>query len=160
MRTICMSAGFILACVMMSLAQPKAPDFTLNDLAGKSVSLSSLEGKIVVVDFWAMWCTACKEAFGELNAISKELGEKNVMVVGINLEKAKPEKVAAFVKKAGIDYTVLLDPETSTAKLFTIKGVPSLVIIDKKQNIVKMFRGMNKSTKKEIKDLLTRLVSE
>jgi peroxiredoxin len=160
MRTICMSAGFILTCVMMSLAQPKAPDFTLNDLAGKSVSLSSLEGKIVVVDFWAMWCTACKEAFGELNAISKELGEKNVMVVGINLEKAKPEKVAAFVKKAGIDYTVLLDPETSTAKLFTIKGVPSLVIIDKKQNIVKMFRGMNKSTEKEIKDLLTRLVSE
>jgi peroxiredoxin len=78
----------------------------------------------------------------------------------VNLENAIPEKVAAFVKKAGITYTVLPDQTTSTAKLYDIKGVPSLVVIDRDLNIVKTFRGLNSSTKKEIDELLNTLTSK
>jgi peroxiredoxin len=137
-----------------------AKDFTLKDLQGKDVTLSSLKGNVIVIDFWAMWCAACKEAFGELNGIQSKYGDKKLVVLGVNLENAKPEKVAAFVKKAGITYTVLPDQTTSTAKLYDIKGVPSLVVIDRDLNIVKTFRGLNSSTKKEIDELLNTLTSK
>jgi cytochrome c biogenesis protein CcmG, thiol:disulfide interchange protein DsbE len=152
---------FIFITAMCLSASPEAaPQFALKDLGGTVVTLSSLKGKIIVIDFWAIWCQACKEAFGNLNAIQKDLGDKGVAVVGVNLEKANPQKVASFVKKAGITYTVLLDPEMSTAKLYGVKGVPSLVVIDRDQNLVKIFRGLNKSTEKEIKELLGRLAGK
>jgi peroxiredoxin len=157
MRTLFLFFVCIAALRLSAPAEP-APDFTLKDPGGAEVALSSFKGKIVVIDFWATWCQACREAFGNLNAIQKDLGGKGVAVIGVDLEKARPEKVTAFVKKAGIAYTVLLDPETSTAKLYNVKGVPSLVIIDRDRNMVKMFRGLNKSTEKEIKELLAKLV--
>jgi cytochrome c biogenesis protein CcmG, thiol:disulfide interchange protein DsbE len=112
-----------------------------------------------VIDFWATWCAACKEAFGELNLIQKQKAAAGVVVVGVNLEKINPQKVAAFVKKAGIEYTVVLDPEMSTAKSFGVKGVPSLVVVDKTGAIAQMFRGLNKSTAKEISALLDKLTA-
>jgi thiol-disulfide isomerase/thioredoxin len=153
MRIVTAAVAFIIAVSFSAMPGP-APDFSLKDLSGQPVVLSSLKGKTVVIDFWAMWCQACKEAFPNLNTIQKELGDKGVVVVGVNLENANPQKVAAFVKKAGIGYAVLLDPQTSTAKLYNVKGVPSLAVIDKDQNLVKMFRGLNKSTEKEITGLL------
>jgi cytochrome c biogenesis protein CcmG, thiol:disulfide interchange protein DsbE len=144
----------------MYASAQQAPDFRLVSVNGDTVALSSLQGKIVVIDFWAMWCQACKEAFGNLNTIQKDMAARNIVVVGINLENANPQKVAAFTKKASIEYTVLLDPKTTTAKLFSVKGVPSLVIIDQDQKIVKMFRGLNTSTEKEIHDVLESLASK
>ena len=157
-KTICL-AVFIFMTFFGVSAQP-APDFTLKDLNGDDISLSSLKGKIILIDFWAIWCKTCKEAFGRLNEIQKEFGEKGVVVVGVSYDKAKPQKVEAFAKKAGITYKVLLDPGTQTAKLYTIKGVPSLVVVGREMQIVKIFRGMNKSTEKEISELLKKLSEE
>jgi cytochrome c biogenesis protein CcmG/thiol:disulfide interchange protein DsbE len=151
----CIVAGLVAAT---SLAEV-SPDFSLKNLSDSTVTLSALKGKIVVIDFWAMWCAACREAFPNLSALTKEFTGKNVVVLGINLEKAKREKVAAFVKKAGIAYEVLLDPEGTTAAAFGIKGVPSLVIVNADGSIAKTFRGMNKATEKEIKGLLSSLTS-
>ncbi len=153
--SLCLSSA-----LFFSAYSQTAKDFTLKDLEGKDVTLSSLKGNIIVIDFWAMWCAACKEAFGELNGIQSKYADKKLVVLGVNLEKAKLEKVAAFVKKAQITYTVLPDPTSSTAKLYEIKGVPSLVIIDRDLNIVKTFRGLNKSTKKEVDELLESLTSK
>jgi peroxiredoxin len=150
--------SLILSSFLALSAEP-APNFTLKDLSGAPVSLSGCKGKIVVVDFWATWCASCKEAFGELNTLQTTFKDKDVVVVGVNLEKINPQKTAAFVKKSGINYTVLLDAEMATAKLYQIKGVPSLVVIDRELNVVKMFRGMNKTTEKEISDLLTQLTA-
>jgi peroxiredoxin len=160
MTKLIMALSLSSAMFFSAFSQTTAPDFTLKDLQGKDVSLSSLKGNIIVIDFWAMWCAACKEAFGELNGIQSKYGEKKLVVLGVNLENANPEKVAAFVKKAGITYTVLPDKATSTAKLFEIKGVPSLVIVDRDLNIVKTFRGLNSTTKKEVEELLNTLTSK
>jgi peroxiredoxin len=159
MRTIIVLTA-LLFMAFAPLAAQQAPEFTLKDTAGADVALSSFKGKIVVLDFWAMWCQACKEAFGHLNGIQKEFGEKGVTVVGVDVEKAGPEKVKAFLKKAGIAYPVLLDPEMATGKLYGLKGIPTLVVIGRDMGIVKTFRGMNKSTEKEITELLKKLSAQ
>ena len=153
-------AAILIACALSFASDTlQAPDFSLNDLSGAAVTLSSFKGRVVVVDFWATWCTACKEGFKGLNSLQDKFKDQGVAVIGIDLEKVNSKKVEAFVKKAGITYTVLLDPKTSTAKQFGIKGVPSLVIINQEQKIVKVFRGLNKSTKKEIDELVTSLAA-
>ena len=144
--------------VSMAGAAP-APEFTLSDLSGTPVSLSSFKGKVVLIDFWAIWCHACKEAFPRLNSIRKEYNAKGVVVLGVNLDNAKPDKVASFVRKAGIDYTVLTDPKSSTARLFGIKGVPSLVVIGRDLELVKTWRGMSGATEKEIDETLRKLTA-
>ncbi len=157
MRRLTVAAGIICSCLFIASAQQPAPDFTLKDLSGTDVTLSSFKGKIIVIDFWATWCHACKEAFPELNAIKKDFADKDVVVLGVNLENISPEKVAAFAKKVGIEYTVLPDIKSSLAKTYEIKGVPSLAIVDKNFNIVKTFRGLNSSSKKDIQETLQSL---
>jgi cytochrome c biogenesis protein CcmG, thiol:disulfide interchange protein DsbE len=144
---------------MSAFAENASPAFSLKSVNDSTVTLASLKGKIVVIDFWAMWCAACREAFPGLIGLSKDYASKNVAVVGIDLEKAKPEKVAAFMKKAGITYTVLLDPSSSTAPAFGIRGVPSLAIVNTEGTVVKMFRGMTKETEKAIRQELDALVA-
>lgn len=157
MRRLTVVAGIICSCLFFASAQQPAKDFTLKDLSGADVTLSSFKGKVIVIDFWATWCHACKEAFPELNAISEEYADKDVVVLGVNLEKISKEKVAAFAKKVGIKYTILPDSKSSLAKPYEIKGVPSLAIVDKNFNVVKMFRGLSSSSKKEIQETLESL---
>lgn len=158
MRSAAKVCSIAFLWVVTAMSAP-APQFSLTDLSGKAVSLASLKGNVVVIDFWATWCHACKDAFAHLNAIQKEYEGKNLVVLGVNLEKIKPEKIAAFAKKAGIEYTILPDAESSLAKLYGIKGVPSLTVIDKNQELVKTFRGLNSSTEKEISALLQKLTA-
>lgn len=140
------------------LADKGAPvGFSLNDLDGKQVSLSDFAGKVVVLDFWATWCQSCKEAFPRLNELNTELGSRGVVVIGINIEHLKPERIASFVDKADIEYKVLLDPKAETVKTFGIKGVPSLVVINAAGTIQQVFRGIDKETEKQVKDLLATL---
>jgi cytochrome c biogenesis protein CcmG, thiol:disulfide interchange protein DsbE len=159
-----MSAARIAAlCAIFSttlFAAPPAPvDFTLNNLEGRAVKLSDYRGKVVVLDFWAMWCAGCKEAFPKLNAIKAEFEPKGAVVLGVNLENAKPEKIAEFVEKARMAYTILLDPKGEPTKLFGIKGVPTLVLVDAQGAVAKVFRGMNKQTEKDIKAELEKMTA-
>jgi peroxiredoxin len=156
-----MSAKIIMSIAMLcaaSGAQNTKPSFSLADLAGNSVSLAQDSGKIVVIDFWATWCTACKEAFPRLNKIHAEYASKNVVVMGINVENLPAEKIKRFAEKAKLGYTILLDPKGTTTKTFGIKGVPSLAVIGADGLVVKLFRGLNPSTEKEIVKLLDSLV--
>jgi len=150
---------YIIAATLFIQAQDKAPDLKLQKLDNTTAALSDYKGKTVVIDFWATWCAACKEAFPELNKISADYADKNLVTIGINIEKIKPEKIAAFVKKASIKYTVLLDPSGESAKKFGVKGVPTLAVIKSDGTIARMFRGMNKKTEKDIRLLLDSLTA-
>jgi len=149
-------------CFTFALCAQNPPTitFSLNGLDGKQVSLSDYAGKVVVIDFWATWCQACKEAFPKLNDLLHDFGPKGVEVLGINIEHMKPERVASFVANAEIDYTILLDPKAETIKTFGIKGVPSLVVISPDGKVRQIFRGINKETEKDVKDLLTNLTQK
>jgi len=132
----------------------QAPGFELKKPDGTVVKLEQFKGSVVVIDFWAIWCAACKEAFPALNKIQNERAGDSVRVIGINLDNKDPAKVAAFIEKAKIAYTVVCDPQGTTTKSYQIKGVPSLVVVDKNGTIAGRFRGYTKSEEKKIQKLL------
>jgi peroxiredoxin len=137
----------------------KAPDFTLPDVNGDSVSLHEFLGRIVVVDFWVMWCETCREEVPKIHRIHEKYGPKGVAVLGIHLEEKDAAAVKSFVNKAGIGYTVLLDPEETTADRFAIRGTPSLVIIDTAGAIIRKYRELDRKTEKGVHRVLDSLTA-
>jgi thiol-disulfide isomerase/thioredoxin len=106
-----------------------APDFELKDLAGRTVQLSELRGKTVVIDFWATWCPPCIFQVPELNALWKAheaAGDLAVLGVAIDVEGA--EVVGPWVEEQGVAYTILLGDESLAGK-FGVMGFPTLVLV-------------------------------
>lgn len=112
-------------------ADMPAPDFTLTTLDGsEEISLSSLKGKVVVLDFWATWCAPCVAGLPTVDEVTKRYADKGVVFYAVDVRE-KPERVSKFMKKKGWDFPVLLDSEGTAGKAFDVGGIPHSVVIDR-----------------------------
>jgi len=120
-------------------AATRAPEFSLEDLSGRMVSLSGLRGRPVVVDFWATWCAPCVHQIPVLNDF--QAANPEVVVMGISVDAGGLGAVAPFAEEHGIAYTVLLGDE-SLAQQYGAFGFPSLYVIDREGAIASAHVGV------------------
>ncbi len=113
-----------------------APEFTLKSIAGEEVSLASLKGKVVLLDFWATWCGPCKAAMPEMQKIADDYKDKGVAVYGINVWEKKEDAAKKYIESKGFTYPTLLSGD-DLAKQYGITGIPTLVVIGKDGKITK-----------------------
>ena len=90
------------------------PDFALTDLQGDPARFADLEGRVVVLNFWATWCPPCRREMPLLDAVQRKYGPEGVTIVGIDLEEA-PAVVRAYVESVGVEYPVWLDDPSRNA---------------------------------------------
>ncbi len=126
----------------------KAADFSLLDISGKPVRLSDYTGKVILLDFWATWCPPCIKEIPHFNELSKEYGDKGLVVLGISADRDGVAAVEKFQKERfPIDYRVaMVDQETfSTYQSYLPRnergGIPFTFIIDREGVIRKHFVG-------------------
>lgn len=122
-----------------------APEFELFNLEGEKVSLASLKGKVVVLDFWATWCQPCIRSFPGMQAAQLEYtNDDEVQFLYINTwerDKEYKKNVASFIEKNNYPFEVLFDdqkdPDTgdTMATKYAVEGIPAKFIIDKEGNI-------------------------
>ena len=125
-------------------AQGKAaPDFTLKDIQGKDYSLSQYKGKVVVLNFYTIWCMPCREEMPVLNEIYKEYKDKGVQMLGVCL-KPDPNQFRALVKILGLDYPMLAGTEQVDQAYGSVAVVPTTFIIDKQGKIAQTIEGARK----------------
>jgi peroxiredoxin len=105
-----------------------APDFTLKDVNGNDVKLSSLRGHYVLLDFWASWCGPCKSEFPSLKNIYADYKDKNLIVVGVSIDTNQSDWLNA-IQSNGLDYMQLLDSERKTIELYNYRGIPYLILV-------------------------------
>jgi thiol-disulfide isomerase/thioredoxin len=110
------------------------PGFDLVSLTGEHVKLSDLQGKILLVNFWATWCIPCKDEIPVLAALQKEY-QNQVVVIGINAGEMSGV-VQNFVDKNDISYTVLLDENNAVTDQYLIRAFPTTLIIDRQGALI------------------------
>lgn len=120
-----------------------APDFTLQTLDGKSVTLSELKGKKVVLNFWATWCPPCKEEMPHFQTYYEQYKEEdNVEIIAVNITyKDYIDKVGNFVETNSLTFPILLMEEDDISKAYKIFNIPSTFMINTKGEIEKQIVG-------------------
>jgi cytochrome c biogenesis protein CcmG/thiol:disulfide interchange protein DsbE len=119
-----------------------APDFTLpRSLDGKPFKLSSLKGKVRLVDFWATWCPPCRKEIPSFIALQKKYQAKGLEVIGVCIEQDANDKVNAFAKEQGINYTSVISSQEVEAAYGGIRSIPTTFLVDRQGHIVKKYVG-------------------
>jgi len=119
----------------------KAPNFSLEDYDGSMVALSDFNGKIVVVNSWAVWCPFCKKELADFALLQEEF-KNDIVVIAIDRQESL-EKAKEFTDSDGItnDLIFLLDPSDSFYKSIGGFSMPETIFVDKEGNIVIHKRG-------------------
>ena len=118
-----------------------APDFNSVDQFGQMISLSKLRGKIVLLDFWATWCGPCIEELPNIEKVYAEFRDKDLVVVGINLDK-DPQKFRDFIESRGVLYHQIHDDKEEIAKAYAVHAIPAIFLVNSQGIIVgKELRG-------------------
>jgi cytochrome c biogenesis protein CcmG, thiol:disulfide interchange protein DsbE len=109
-----------------------APDFAAPTLAGDTISLANLRGEVVLLNIWATWCAPCREEMPDLQWIEDEFGDREFRVIGVSIDQAHADgAVARFLEDHAIDFLVLRDPRSVSARRFRTIGVPESFLIDR-----------------------------
>ncbi len=112
-----------------------APEIKLSDTKGASVSLSSLKGKVVVIDFWASWCGPCRRSIPDLKAIYKKYKDKGLEVYAISVDTEKKDWNQA-IKEDSTNWIHVIDDNAFIAKKWNVQYIPNTFLLDKQGKIV------------------------
>jgi len=117
-----------------------APDFALQDASGKTANLKQYHGKVVLLDFWATWCTGCKQEIPWFTEFQKTYGKKGLVVVGVSLDEDGWKVLKPFLAEHKIPYRMLLGDD-ATAKQYGIDNMPDTFLIDRKGKVAAAYRA-------------------
>jgi thiol-disulfide isomerase/thioredoxin len=106
---------------------------------GAPDDLGKLKGRVVLLDFWASWCSACREATPSIAALADKYGAQGATVVGLTSDTADVADKGA--KKFGINYGIVSDVSDDTMSDYGVRALPTLVLVDKKGVIREVFVG-------------------
>jgi cytochrome c biogenesis protein CcmG/thiol:disulfide interchange protein DsbE len=127
--------GLLLFCALPAYARKTsdespatAPSFELPGVADSVVSLQSLRGKVVYVDFWASWCGPCRQSFPWMEKLHQKYAKKGLVIVAIDLDKTR-QAAYDFLDEHPASFLVAFDPAGGTAEAFKVSAMPSSYLI-------------------------------
>jgi cytochrome c biogenesis protein CcmG, thiol:disulfide interchange protein DsbE len=112
------------------VAGAPAPDFTLTNLAGQPVKLSSLRGQVVLINFWATWCIPCRAEMPAIQQAYNAHKGQGFTVLAVNLNESRQD-VQSYVTSLNVNFPVLLDAGDSISNLYRVRGYPTSFFIDR-----------------------------
>lgn len=115
-------------------AKRQNADFTLTDLQGKAWHLRELQGKVVLVNFWATWCPPCRKEMPDLDGLYQRFKDKGLVILAISDEESA--KVAPFIADHKFSYPILLDPGRKVNEAFVVEGIPKTFVYNRDGKLV------------------------
>jgi len=136
-----------------------APAFQLASMAGAPVSLSQYKGQVVMINFWATWCGPCRQEMPLLEQLHKKYKPMGFTMIGVNVE---PDSTLAsgWLKSTPVTFPILFDTQSEVSKLYSVAGMPSTVIVDRKGNLRWLHRGYKPGDENKYLDQIRALVRE
>jgi len=110
------------------------PQFTLQDVSGKTWTFAELRGKVVLVNFWATWCPPCRKEMPDLETLYERFSSEGLVVLAISDEEAA--KIEPFIRERKFSFPVLLDPGRKVNELYQVEGIPKSFVYDRDGKLV------------------------
>ena len=133
------------------------PDLSTFGLEGE---LPDMEGKVVLLDFWASWCSPCKASFPAMDEIYKEFKDQGFVILAVSVD-SKAKDYEKFVSKAEVSFPLMLDAQKKLVGVAQIEVMPTSLIIDKKGVIRSVHKGfMGKKTIDTYREEIVSLLAE
>lgn len=136
-----------------------APDFSLDDVNGGAVSLSSYRGKVVFLNFWATWCGPCRDEMPSMERLHRQLGSRGLAMLAVNAKESR-QQVANFMKAHGLSFPALLDPNGRVSALYKVWGLPATFLIDADGRTIGMKSGAKDWGAHDVVSVLKILIGE
>jgi peroxiredoxin len=154
LATLGLASGASVAALTPSNA---APDFTLRSMEGKNLRLGEQRGKVVMVNFWATWCSPCLIEMPHLNRLYEKYRNAGFVLFGVNVDE-DARKAVALAQKMGLKFPVLADTDKRVSKQYDLTAMPSTVLIDRDGRLRHVHRGYRDGFEdmyeKQIRELL------
>jgi peroxiredoxin len=130
-----------------------APDFTARNLrTHDTVKLSSEQGKLVLLTFWASWCPPCRKELPVLEAVQRKLGPERAAVLAVSFKENDEGQVRVWARRGGWQITLLEDPGGDVAREYAIRAIPHLFIIGPDGRVLKVHTGYGEHSIEELVD--------
>ena len=126
-----------------------APAFALPDADAKTVSLATLHGHVVYVDFWASWCGPCRKSFPWMNAMQQKYAAQGFKVVAVNVDKRRAD-ADKFLAQVPARFTTVFDASGATPAAYDVKAMPSSVLVDADGNVMLVEEGFRDERRDEL----------
>jgi thiol-disulfide isomerase/thioredoxin len=163
LRSLLIAAVATLALTVPASAEvkpgEKSPDFSAATLAGPSLRLSSLHGKVVLLDFWASWCEPCKKELPLLAKMAPRLKAKGIEIVAVNIDDDR-QKALDFLRTHSLQLTVVSDPGKAIVGRWEPPKMPSSFAIDKAGVVRAVNGGFEPGDEAKIEAQLTALAGK
>jgi peroxiredoxin len=143
---VCLATGIFSSCQSRMAASrltvgSTPPDFTLQDSNGAPIKLSEYKGKVVLLDFWATWCTGCKEEIPWYMEFAKKYEHSGLAVIGVSVDQEGWTVVRPFMRDKQMNYPVVLGDD-NLAKRYNLTSMPLTLLIDREGKIAVSHAGV------------------
>jgi thiol-disulfide isomerase/thioredoxin len=118
-----------------------APDFALKTLDGKTLRLSDLKGKAVLLNFWATWCSPCKIEMPWFVDLQKQYGPQGLQIVGVALQSELPD-IKKFTQQIGVNYPIVIGNDDVGNRYGGIQGLPTTFYVGRDGKLVTRYFGL------------------
>ena len=141
-KGLALAAVCVSAALASSSASGPAPGFKLSGRGGKTIDLSQYKGQVVMINFWATWCSPCRQEMPLLQDIYAKYKPMGFTMLGVNVEPktGDPEGWLSKLPKP-VTFPVAFDVDSKVSKLYKVAGMPTTVFIDRKGNVRVMHTG-------------------
>jgi len=149
------ASNHLLEKLKKGMISEKMDDFTFKDRFGKDVYLSDYAGKIIVIDCWATWCAPCIAAFPAMAKLTEKYQSDDVVFLFFDMENAdKRDRAIRVFEEMKLQSGLVFDDNNEGSSIFKISGLPTKLVIDRKQTIRFRHAGVSGSMQEQIDELV------
>lgn len=156
---VCAPSNFVRGTLAADTSDKEAPDFALRSLEGQNLRLSEFRGEVVMINFWASWCGACRQAMPALNELDEKYRRAGLVLLSINIddETQRAEQMALGLK---IRFPVLRDEQKAVSRLYQADTMPLTVLVDREGTVRYSHVGYNLGDERKYISELRTLLNE
>lgn len=136
-----------------------APDFRLPQVNGPNFRLFEQRGRVLLINFWASWCSPCREEIPKLKAIQDQFGGENFSVIGISMDHDENDALR-YIGITKPNYPLLLDLKQQVVRQYNVETMPTTLLVDREGKIREAFFGYEKGYEEEYKTHIRTLLDD